>query len=1262
MSDNTNNTVYIQKFFTSRDNFTQGNVDEATANAASYVGQTGRIWWNPTTNALYFSDGVTPGGFAISGGGGGGSPGGANQTVQFNDGSTFGGNSAFTFNKSTGILTLTGNANLGNISTNTINATGNITGNYILGNGSQLTGIAKLNISQSNITGGNITNSISNVTTLRFDTDTGFIVTDLGSGNAVISLGSTFKTWEVTGQPSLVAVGEDEVQFIAGTGMTITTNNSSIPKSITFNSSGSGGSAYGNTLPLGVPADGNLTTNVAYSGWTTASFVTDSLDDLNQVSLNIAGNTFVGNVYITSNVQAGASPTTVAFTGHYIGNPIAYLWNFGDGNTSVLANPSHTYSNTAGGQFTVTYTAYNTNGTFNGNVANGARGSTATSVNTNYITLYTPTPISSFTTNPTSIDTTGNVTITNTSLYATSYSINYGDGNSAVNPGNSWVTDTHTYINSANVDTIRGIILTASSQTSGPSPPYSTTSATTNVKIYTPQSPALTANIVSTINYAATSGGTISFRNDTPGSPGSTSSFGAQQLYNFQWGDGTANSNINIQSGVSGNPGASNITHTFALSAGQQTAGTTVTYTANLWLYTGFSTSPFKSANITITVEPEVRANFLGTANTQSDATGSTAQTGYIYTDYNGNNRAIFSFQNSSQHGNLFNWNFGDSTFSNGITNTNNVNHTYTSTGTYTVALTANGTPGTTFQSNTQTRTSYINIASNPTAPGGLSSKTLSMSTGSQGTSPLLAAGAADNASNIPANGSSVTRYISSVNITSSTISGANTSTTGTLTAYINSIISGSTPFSVGTSNAGTYTNLVVTQDADAHSVISGTYPTGFYKVFSAYVDKALSAINTGYNEYKLGHSTTGNTNTTGFVKDNLSVVPTLSNSSVTMLETTAGTYRYISGVPYYNTGSPIISVNAVTVTNLTGQTYINSATPLSVLSGTNYESTSGSIITTQTKTYAQISGTTSMLTSGIPNANVGISSAYTLSNLAININGSAQAVATLGVNIVNVNGSSATIQLPSKIQIYSTSLSGFNESNIAVSTSLGSVYTDNGVRVSGFGSGSDTPAFSNSTNFYTASAWSGAETMTGTSEAVVRWGTLKHFNSANFSSGYLPIGPDLVTGRSGTQYFTFAFRRATVATFDVTISAPGGIAGLWVAAPGTTIDKSGFSPPTPGNPGPTSTLNGWLVGSQQYNGAGVPGASATGGNPSGTNGCALTGADIIPINSSAIVNVSYTMTLGSQNASNSIGNNILIRIGLNSGQSITALSIGIAT
>jgi len=610
---------------------------------------------------------------------------------------------------------------------------------------------------------------------------------------------------------------------------------------------------------------------------------------------------------------------------------------------------------------------------------------------------------------------------------------------------------------------------------------------------------------------------------------------------------------------------------------------------------------------------------------------------------------------------NLYNWSFGDSTFANGISNTANVNKTYTATGSYTVALTANGTPGTTAQSNTQTRTNYITIAANPAAPGALSTKTISMSTASEGTSPLLAAGATDNTGgNIPSAGASVTRYVSATPIVSTTAAAANTSTTGTLTALVNNTDSGNTPFSVGTSNTGTFTNLVVSQDADAHSVISASYPTGFYKVFSASVSKSLASLSTGYSDYKLSHSTTGNTNATGFVKDNLTATPTLSNASVTMTETTAGTFRYISGVPYYNTGSPAISINSLAVSNLTGQTYRSTSTPVTVLSGTNYESTSGSIISAQTKTYAQIDGPSSMLTGGIPNANVGIASAYTLGNLAISINGSAQAVATLGANIINVNGTSATIQLPTKIQVYSTALTGFDESNIAVAAGLGSVYTDNAIRISGIGSG-NTPAFSNSTNFYTANAWSGAVTMTGTDEAVVRWGTLKHFNSADFSTGYLPVGPDLVTGRSGIQYFTFAFRRATMASFDIILTTTTGIAGLWVAAPGTTIDKGGFSSPTPGYPGPTSTLNGWLTGYEQYNGAGVPGNSATGGNPAGTNGCALTGADVIPLNT-AISNQRYTMTLGSQNSSNSTGNNILIRIGLSSGQTLTSVAIGLPT
>ena len=78
-------------------------------------------------------------------------------------------------------------------------------------------------------------------------------------------------------------------------------------------------------------------------------------------------------------MYSGPSPLTVAFTGRYIGNPTSYLWQFGDGTANVTtANAVHTFSNALGGTFTVTFTAYNTNGTYNGNAALGAKGSTST--------------------------------------------------------------------------------------------------------------------------------------------------------------------------------------------------------------------------------------------------------------------------------------------------------------------------------------------------------------------------------------------------------------------------------------------------------------------------------------------------------------------------------------------------------------------------------------------------------------------------------------------------------------------------------------------------------------------------------------------------------------------------------------------------------------------------------------------------------------------------------------------------------------------
>ena len=89
--------------------------------------------------------------------------------------------------------------------------------------------------------GGTENVSVSDVKTIIFDNSTGFNVTDKGSGSIFVSLGSSFATWKVSGQNDLVAQGEDTMEFIAGTGITIATNTSSTPKSITFSASGGGG-------------------------------------------------------------------------------------------------------------------------------------------------------------------------------------------------------------------------------------------------------------------------------------------------------------------------------------------------------------------------------------------------------------------------------------------------------------------------------------------------------------------------------------------------------------------------------------------------------------------------------------------------------------------------------------------------------------------------------------------------------------------------------------------------------------------------------------------------------------------------------------------------------------------------------------------------------------------------------------------------------------------------------------------------------------
>ena len=241
-------------------------------------------------------------------------------------------------------------------------------------------------------------------------------------------------------------------------------------------------------------------------------------------------------------------------------------------------------------------------------------------------------------------------------------------------------------------------------------------------------------------------------------------------------------------------------------------------------------------------------------------------------------------------------------------------------------------------------------------------------------------------------------------------------------------------------------------------------------------------------------------------------------------------------------------------------------------------------------------------------------------------------------MNNVNGNGSYAEFT-GTKVQALNSN-SNVIENAIAVSDSLGATFDDDAIRVTGFSGASDNPTIAGSTNFYTANGWSGAETIAGTSEAVIRWGTLQHFDT-DLSSGYLPAGPDLNTGRSGAQYFTFAFRRTAMANFTVTLT--GTISGMFIAAPGTDIDDA-------------STISGWLDCGITYAGAGTPGAD-TGNGGNGSNGCAFTSGDRI-LDGTAMSSDSFTFTLGDQNGTGATGNNILVRIKLEDGDSLTAISI----
>ncbi|HLP11883.1 MAG TPA: PKD domain-containing protein, partial [Flavobacteriales bacterium] len=112
---------------------------------------------------------------------------------------------------------------------------------------------------------------------------------------------------------------------------------------------------------------------------------------------------------------SGCEPVNVNFTNAST-NAQFYSWNFGDGNTSIGTNPSHTYVND--GTYVIELIAQNING--------------CADTTTSIVTVF-PKPVSSFTVNPgSSCYLPANVQMNNTSVGASGFAWNFGNSTSSV--------------------------------------------------------------------------------------------------------------------------------------------------------------------------------------------------------------------------------------------------------------------------------------------------------------------------------------------------------------------------------------------------------------------------------------------------------------------------------------------------------------------------------------------------------------------------------------------------------------------------------------------------------------------------------------------------------------------------------------------------------------------------------------------------------------------------------------------------------------
>jgi len=468
--------------------------------------------------------------------------------------------------------------------------------------------------------------------------------------------------------------------------------------------------------------------------------------------------------------------------------------------------------------------------------------------------------------------------------------------------------------------------------------------------------------------------------------------------------------------------------------------------------------------------------------------------------------------------------------------------------------------------------------------------------------------------------GTTVTSVRRAATYATNTISTVGPGDSGTITAVRNGANVGNVTLNTNASPTanGTYGgNLVITNNFDYNSA-NANIAAGFWYVFSAAISGTSAPA--GWNEIYIADSAVANTNTPSWYYDNSSP-STPSFATTTMTPPGSTTLLYSSTIPFYTNVNQFAI--GTTVANVSGNMYPTSNVLATGTAGGSFAAP------------ASVNYNASNIGSNTLNAFQ--SASFTTTATVTTGFGASATGPSLAVNNSYATGTLTLTSALANIVLYkSGTATAIDEGNIVV-TGVGTG-SGNAVRIINPGTGNTPPYTANATAFNSQSSTLQPYDATVVGSGVQ--GVLKH-DQTNYSAGYLPAGPDLSSGRSGTQYFTFEFVRTTVSKFDITYA--GNIAGMWVALPGSVIDSS-------------SGANGWIDMSQAYAGSGYPGVNSPG---NGSDGCSVGG--VVQLNTT-VASTSKTCTFGTVSSSSTATNEIYIRVALTAGQTVTGLSLKAAT